>query len=116
MAEDYRERIIVECVVAKGDTDHGILICNTGNGMSIAANKVSGIRAALCHDFFTARTARQHNNANMLCLGAAVVGQSLAEEIVQTFLTTGFDGGRHQRRLDKVHVPECSQPGSEPTC
>lgn len=96
----------VSYAVAKGDFDRGILICNTGIGMSIAANKVPGIRAALCHDVFTARSARQHNDANVLCLGAAVVSQSEAEEIVQSFVTTGFDGGRHQRRLDKVRVME----------
>lgn len=101
----------VSYAVGKGDCHRGILVCNTGIGMSIAANKVSGIRAALCHDVFTARSARQHNDANVLCLGAAVVSQSMAEEIVQCFLTTEFEGGHHQRRLDKVRALECDQPG-----
>ena len=87
--------------VAKHDFECGILICSTGIGMSIAANKVKGIRAALCRDPFSARRARQHNDANILCL-AAELGQELIPEIVETYLTAEFEGGRHQRRLDKV--------------
>ncbi len=86
--------------VAGGGFDRGILICGTGIGMSIAANKVPGIRAALCHDVFTAERARLHTNANILCLGAEA-----AEDIpgmVESFLTAPFEGGRHQKRLDKV--------------
>ena len=86
--------------VARGDFERGILICNTGIGMSIAANKVKGIRAALCHDAFSARRARQHNDANVLCLGAEREDQ--ISEVVETFLTCEFEGGRHQRRLDKI--------------
>ena len=87
--------------VARGDFECGVLICSTGIGMSIAANKVKGIRAALCHDAFSACRARRHNDANILCLGAAG-GQGPIPEIVETFLTGQFEGERHQRRLDKI--------------
>ena len=87
--------------VAGGLYDFGILICGTGIGMSIAANKVKGIRAALCHDAFDAQRARQHNNANILCLGAERE-RGPVPEIVEAFFTESFEGGRHQRRLDKV--------------
>jgi ribose 5-phosphate isomerase B len=91
--------------VASGDFELGILICDTGVGMCIAANKVRGIRAALCHDAFSARRARQHNDANVLCLGTGGT-QDTVREIVETFLTTQFEGGRHQRRLDKIKAIE----------
>lgn len=91
--------------MAGGDFDYGILICDTGIGMSIAANKVRGIRAALCHDELTARRARQHNDANILCLGVAG-GEEKTGKIVGAFLNTGFEGGRHQRRLNKVRAME----------
>jgi len=87
--------------VASGDFEQGILICDTGIGMCIAANKVKGIRAALSYDAFTAHRARQHNDANILCLGTRQ-GQDIAREIVETYLTTEFDGGRHLRRLNKI--------------
>ena len=87
--------------VARGDFECGILICGTGIGMSIAANKVKGIRAALCHDAFSACRARQHNNANVLCLGAEEKQESVPE-IVNDFLASEFEGGRHQRRVDKI--------------
>ena len=90
--------------VASGDFERGILICDTGIGMSIAANKVKGIRAALCRDVFSARRARQHNDANVLCL--ATQGQSATSEIVDAFLTTEFEGGRHERRLNKIKAME----------
>ncbi len=92
---------LVAGVVAKGDFKRGILICSTGVGMCIAANKVRGVRAALCHDAFGARRARQHNNANILCLGAGEE-QGLIPEIVEAFLTYEFEGGRHWRRLNKI--------------
>ena len=93
--------------VAKGDFECGILICSTGIGMSIAANKVKGIRAALCHDVFSARRARQHNDANILCLGAGEEqGKEPVAEIVNAFLTNEFEGGRHQRRVDKLRDME----------
>ena len=87
--------------VARSDFDRGILICDTGIGMSIAANKIKGIMAALCHDAFSARRAREHNDANILCL-AAIQGQTNLPEIVEVFLTGKFEGGRHQRRLNKI--------------
>ena len=93
--------------VARGDFERGILICGTGIGMSIAANKVKGIRAALCHDVFGARRARQHNDANILCLRAGgKQGQEPVAEIVDAFLTGEFEGGRHQRRVDKIRAME----------
>ena len=93
--------------VAKGYFERGILICGTGIGMSIAANKVKGIRAALCHDAFSARRARQHNDANILCLGAREEQeQEPVAEIVEAFLTGEFEGGRHQRRVDKIRDME----------
>jgi ribose 5-phosphate isomerase B len=103
---DYA-REVAEAVV-RGDFDYGILICDTGIGMSIAANKVKGIRAALCHDAFSAGRARQHNDANILCLGTSGTPKTVAE-IVNAFLSAEFEGGRHQRRLDKIRAIEASQ-------
>jgi ribose 5-phosphate isomerase B len=91
--------------VASGDSECGILICDTGIGMSIAANKVKGIRAALCRDVYSARRARQHNDANVLCLAAGQEPDTLGE-IVNAFLTSEFEGGRHLRRLNKIKVME----------
>lgn len=91
--------------VASGDFELGILICDTGIGMCIAANKVRGIRAALCHDAFSARRARQHNDANILCLGTGGA-QDTVREIVEIFLSTQFEGERHQRRVDKIRAIE----------
>lgn len=84
----------------------GILICGTGIGISIAANKIPGIRAALCNDLFTARMTRKHNDANILALGARVIGPGLALEIVREFLNTDFEGGRHQVRVEKINLIE----------
>ena len=91
--------------VARGDSDHGILVCNTGIGVSMAANKVKGIRAALCCDAFMARRARQHNDANILCLGTELAPEVIAD-IVTAYLTTDFEGGRHRRRVDKIAALE----------
>ena len=88
--------------VASGECERGILICGTGIGISIAANKVKGIRAALCSDCFSAEMTRRHNNANMLAMGARVLGEGLALQIVDIFLNTPFDGGRHARRVDMI--------------
>jgi len=88
--------------VASGNANQGILICNTGIGMSIAANKIKGIRAALCCDIFAAQRARQHNDANVLCLRAENIDNESALEIVKTFLAVDFEGGRHLRRVDKI--------------
>ncbi len=89
-------------VVGRGEADKGILICGTGIGMSISANKIPGVRAALCTDIFSARMARQHNDANVLCMGGSILGSWLAKEITRTFLTCQFEGGRHARRVDKI--------------
>lgn len=88
--------------VQSGGVSLAVLICGTGIGMSIAANKMKGIRAALCHDEFSARFARAHNDANVLALGARVVGPGLAGSILDVFLTGQFEGGRHERRLRKI--------------
>lgn len=92
--------------VANGKCDKGIVICSTGIGVSIVANKVPGIRCAHCHDSYCAEFTRRHNDANMLALGEKVVGVGYALKIVQTFLTTEFEGGRHQRRVDKITAIE----------
>ena len=104
---DYPDiaRPVAEAVSQK-KFDHGILICSTGIGMSIVANKVPGIRAAVCHDTFSARRAREHNDANVLCLGEWVIGQGLMHEIVTTYLSADFVGGRHARRVEKIHAME----------
>ena len=86
-------------LVNAGAVERGILICGTGIGMSMVANRYPGIRAALCHELYTARMSRAHNDANILCIGARVVGPGLAEEMVKVWLETPFEGGRHQRRL-----------------
>ncbi|CAM3374983.1 ribose 5-phosphate isomerase B [Hydrogenibacillus schlegelii] len=88
--------------VARGVADRGILICGTGIGMMIAANKVPGIRAALAHDLYSARMSRAHNDANVLTLGGRIIGPELAREIVRVWLATPFEGGRHARRLEKI--------------
>jgi ribose 5-phosphate isomerase B len=88
--------------VSKGAMDRGILICGTGIGMSIVANRYPGVRAALCHDHFTAQMSREHNDANVLVMGERVIGKGVALEIVKTWLDTEFAGGRHQKRLDKI--------------
>jgi len=88
--------------VAKGEFDRGILICGTGIGMSIAANKVKGIRCALCHDVFSAKATREHNDSNILAMGERVIGPGLAREIAKVWLTTPFTGGRHAKRIDKI--------------
>ncbi len=96
---------LVSNSVISGDSDRGILICSTGAGMSIAANKIKGIRAVLCFDGFLALRARQHNDANVLCLASSVNPDSL-RDIVTNFLDGVFEGGRHQRRLDKIKAIE----------
>lgn len=88
--------------VAKGEADKGIVVCGTGIGISISANKVKGIRCALCSDVYSAKMARAHNDSNMIALGGRVVGVDLALEIVNAWLATDFDGGRHLRRVNKI--------------
>ena len=89
--------------VASGEFENGILICGTGIGISIAANKIKGVRAALCSDVYSAKMTKQHNNANIICLGGRVTGRELAFMIVDTWLNEEFQGGRHQNRVDKIH-------------
>ena len=100
----YAEK--VARAVAVGEVDRGILICGTGIGMSIAANKIPGIRAAAVSDCFTAKATRQHNDSNILCLGERTVGPGLALLLMETFLTTEFEGGRHQTRVDMISALE----------
>jgi ribose 5-phosphate isomerase B len=89
-------------LVADGTVDRGIVLCGSGIGVSIAANKIRGVRASLCHDVTTARLARQHNDANVLCLGARTTGAAVAADVVHTWLSTAFEGGRHARRITKI--------------
>jgi ribose 5-phosphate isomerase B len=96
--------------VREGKYELGVLICSNGVGMSIAANKVKGVRAALCHDTFSARRARQHTDANVLCLGAWAIGPGVAREILEAFLEGKFEGGRHARRVDKIKAIEAKDP------
>jgi len=88
--------------VSEGRVDRGVLICGTGIGMCIAANKVPGVRAAPCHDSITAEMSRRHNNANVLCLSADLLGEELIDRMVRIWLETEFEGGRHARRVDKI--------------
>ena len=94
----------VAAAVVAGEAKAGILICGTGIGMSMTANRHPGVRAALCHDAFTAEMARRHNDANVLCIGARVIGVGVAEQMVGVFLNTSFEGGRHQRRVDLIEI------------
>ncbi len=96
---DFADQVCAQ--VLDGKAQSGILVCGTGIGMSMAANRHRGIRAALCHNEYTARLSREHNDANILCLGDRVLGKGLAESIVDVWLSSSFAGGRHQRRIDK---------------
>lgn len=98
--------ILVAESVARGEYERGILICGTGLGMSIVANKVPGIRCALLHDTFSAKATREHNDTNVMAMGARVIGPGLADDIVELWLTTEFAGGRHTQRLDKIAAIE----------
>ena len=98
--------ILVAEKVSRGEFEKGVLICGTGIGMSIVANKFRGVRAALVNELYSARCSREHNDANILVLGGRVVGRELAKEIVRTWLTTPFTGGRHKRRLEKIEALE----------
>ncbi|RIW36137.1 ribose 5-phosphate isomerase B [Bacillus salacetis] len=97
---DYAQPVAEK--VANGEYDRGILICGTGIGMSISANKVKGIRCALVHDLFSAKATRQHNNSNVLAMGERVIGPGLAREIAKVWLETEYEGGRHERRIGKI--------------
>lgn len=88
--------------VASGENELGVIICGSGQGMTMVSNKIPGIRAALCNDLYSARMTRLHNDANVLTMGGRIIGIDLAKEIVDTWLSTEFEGGRHQRRVDKI--------------
>ena len=104
---DYPDIAVpVANAVVSGEADRGILICGTGIGIGIAANKIAGIRAALCHDTFSAHACREHNNANVLTMGERVIGPGLAKDIVTIWMTTEFEGGRHERRVEKIKALE----------
>ena len=94
--------------VASGECEKGIVCCTTGIGVSIVANKIPGVRCALLHDHMSARLTRQHNDANMMALGAAITSPMMAKELIDIFLDTEFQGGRHQRRVDKITALETS--------
>jgi ribose 5-phosphate isomerase B len=93
---------LAACAVSRNEVDRAILICATGIGMSITANKIKGVRAALCHDEFTAVVSRGHNDSNILCISADQTGEGLLRKMVEAWLTSDFSGGRHQRRLNKI--------------
>lgn len=122
-AADYPDYgLAVAEEVASGRSDRGILFCGSGIGMSISANKVAGVRAALCHDELTAQMARRHNDANVLCLPADLIGDALMQGIVRSWLTTDFEGGRHARRVEKIrnyeaeHAKDGHIPGGGAPC
>ena len=107
---DYPDIAKAACEkIVSGECDKGLLFCGTGVGISIAANKIKGIRACCCSDAYSAKLTRQHNNANVLCMGGRVVSGGLAEMMVDQFLETEFEGGRHQRRIDKITAIENEQ-------
>jgi ribose 5-phosphate isomerase B len=108
---DYAEHVAK--AVAKGEYDQGILVCGSGIGMEIAANKVPGIRAALAWNEETARVSRSHNDANIVAIGERTTPPEIIDQIVRTFLTTKFDGGRHTRRIEKIAQLEKSEAGSQ---
>ncbi|WP_020376138.1 ribose 5-phosphate isomerase B [Sulfobacillus thermosulfidooxidans] len=101
---DYANKVAL--AVANGDAERGLLICGSGQGMCIVANKTQGVRASLAHDVVSARLARQHNDANVLTMGARFVAPELAEEILSVWLDTPYEGGRHARRLEKIEQIE----------
>lgn len=101
---DVAEKVCAD--VVSGAADRGIVLCGTGIGISIAANKIKGIRCALCNDVYSAKMSREHNNANVLAMGGRVIGFGHAGEIVRIWLTTEFEGGRHERRVNKIMALE----------
>lgn len=102
---------IVASQVSEGKVDRGILVCGTGIGMCIAANKFPGVRAAPCHDDLTAEMSRRHNDLNVLCLSADMLGERLIDRMVEIWLNTEFEGGRHARRIEKIATMEQRTPG-----
>ena len=104
---DYPDYAAKVCqAINTGEVERGILVCGTGIGISIAANKIKGIRAALCHETYTAKMSREHNNANVLAMGGRTTGFEIADEIVRTWIKTEFAGGRHERRVNKIMALE----------
>ena len=101
---DIAEKVCAD--VVSGAADRGIVLCGTGLGISIAANKIHGIRCALCNDVYSAKKSREHNNANVLAMGGRVLGFGVASEIVRAWMTTDFEGGRHERRVNKIMALE----------
>ena len=101
---DIAEKVCAD--VVSGAADRGIVLCGTGIGISIAANKIKGIRCALCNEVYSAKMSREHNNANVLAMGGRVVGYGVAAEVVRTWMTTEFAGGRHERRVNKIMALE----------
>jgi ribose 5-phosphate isomerase B len=102
--------LAVARAVAAGEVDRGVCVCGTGIGIGIAANKVAGVRAALVHDVTTAGLARRHNDANVVCLGGRTTGEAEAMDAIDTFFSTAYEGGRHQRRLDEISEYERQPP------
>ena len=102
---DFAGRVVK--AIQNNEVEMGILLCGTGIGISISANKYKGIRAALCHDAYTARMSRRHNNANILAMGGRTTGKEIAFDMVEIWLNTPFEGGRHEKRVQKIHNPEC---------
>lgn len=101
---DYPDIAQAVCnAINENECENGILVCGTGIGISIAANKIDGIRAAHCHDVYSAEMTKRHNNANVICMGGRVIGRELAFKIVDAWLDAEFEGGRHQTRIDKIH-------------
>jgi ribose 5-phosphate isomerase B len=104
---DYPDIAAIVCgKVGRGEAERGILICGTGLGMCIAANKFPGVRAAPCHDDLTAEMSRRHNDTNILCLSADLLGERLIDRMIELWLSTDFEGGRHERRLEKIRKLE----------
>ena len=101
---DIAEKVCAD--VTSGAADRGIVLCGTGIGISIAANKIKGIRCALCNEVYSAKMSREHNNANVLAMGGRVIGYGVAAEVVRTWMTTEFAGGRHERRVNKIMALE----------
>lgn len=101
---DIAEKVCAE--VVSGKSERGIVLCGTGIGISIAANKIKGIRCALCNDVYSAKKSREHNNANVLAMGGRVIGVGPAEEIIRAWIATDFEGGRHERRINKIKMLE----------
>ena len=101
---DIAEKVCAE--VVSGAADRGIVLCGTGIGISISANKIKGIRCALCNEIYSAKMSREHNNANVLAMGGRVIGSEVAGQIVRTWMTTEFAGGRHERRVNKIMALE----------